>query len=324
MGESAPTAVPDVLASCRRVVDRADHVRLDSTAALAWAKGVSPQALDPPPPPAELCFEGDRDQCANFALLSDCLNFCFWSTEPWSVSYRGRPWRRTYAMMAGLLRAIDEDPAWLTPTKWTDADVGTVTHLFRGTGTIPLPEDRCRVLNETGRQLVQHFDGRFSLAVQKVGGDARELAYLLADRFPSFRDVATYRGQTVTLLKRAQICASDLHHLLTRNGHGGLSRLGRLTVFADYRLPQYLRHIGVMTVTPVLAEAIQRQQEIPAGSAAEVELRAATVVAGELLREALTRAKHRIEAWRLDYVLWERSHDPAISIDHHRTRTIYY
>ena len=176
------------------------------------------------------------------------------------------------------------------------------------------------VLNQTGHCLMDGFGDGFTNAVEEAGGHARRLAHLLAERFPSFRDLASYEGQPVAFLKRAQICAADLHHLWSRCGFAGLTGMDELTVFADYRLPQYLRHAGIIRVRPELAERIDQRRELPAGSPEEVELRAATIVAGEVLRQALDG---RVPAWHLDFVLWQRSHEPGVNIEHHRTRTIY-
>lgn len=318
------TALPDVLESCGHVLERARFVRIDHRAVERWARDQTLEGLRAPDPPPELQFDGSRDDCANLTLLLSCLNFCFWSDEPWSVDYRSRTWTRSYAMYAGILRAVEEDDTWLTPQRWRAVEADDVARLFRGRGEIPLPDCRREVLNETGRCLMEHFGGRFTAAVERVQADARALAYLLADVFASFRDGPRYGGRRVAILKRAQICAADLHHLWTRLGHGGLEGMDRLTAFADYRLPQYLRHVGVIRLEPDLASPIDSQREIPAESQEEIELRCATVVGADLLRQALAQRGLTLPAWHLDFVLWERSHDPNVSVPHHRTRTVYY
>jgi len=318
------TGLPDVLESCRRVVERAGSLRLDTRGAGAWAAAQEPGSLLPPAGPPELSIEEPPEPCANLVLLLDCLNFCFWSDEPWSVEFRGRTWTRTFALYAGVLRAVESDRTWLTAERWAGATEADLAGIFRGRGRIPRLRQRREVLNETGRCLLERFGGRFATAVERAGRRARPLALLLAGEFPSFADAPTHRGQTVALLKRAQLCAADLHHAWTGRGDEGLAGLDELTVFADYRLPQYLRHIGVIRLESTLAARIDAGEEIPAGCEQEVELRAATVVGGDLLRRALAEVGHAIPAWRLDYVLWERSHDPDITIPHHRTRTIYY
>jgi hypothetical protein len=311
----------DVLESARQVAARATWVAVDEAAARAWAANHESADWEAPSWPAELRFVGDRAACANLTLLLSCLNFCFWSDRTWAIEFRGRRWRRTYAMYAAVLRAVEEDRSWLHARRWMTAGPVAVAQMFRGLGVIPLLAERREVLNETGRCLSERFGGDFTAAVEQAGGHARRLAYLLAENFPSFRDVATYGDIQVAVLKRAQLCAADVHHRWLRCGFDGLSGLDELTVFADYRLPQYLRHIGVLVVKPELAARIERREEIAAGSPEEVELRCATIVAAEMIREVLGG---RIPAWHLDYVLWRRSHDPDVQVEHHRTRTIYY
>jgi len=49
-------------------------------------------------------------------------------------------------------------------------------------------------------------------------------------------------------------------------------------MFADYRVPQILRHLGIFVYSDELAAAIDGEQELAYSSKLEVELRAATVV----------------------------------------------
>jgi hypothetical protein len=313
--------IPDVLESAEFVMAHASAVRINRAALRAWTRSQDPARLPRPATPPELQYAGPAGAAANVCLLLDCLNFCFWSPRPWSVAFRGQTWTRTYAMYAGVLRAIERDATWLKAERWAAAEARDVAEMFAGEGEIPLAAERRAVLNETGRCLAEHFAGEFAEAVARADGQARRLAYLLAEFFPSFRDVAPYRGRTVAFLKRAQICASDLHHLWRRGGGAGLQGTEALTVFADYRLPQYLRQIGIIEVTPELAARIEREEELPAGEAEEVELRAATIVAAERMCQEWGGT---VPACTLDYVLWLRSHDADVTLKHHRTRTVYY
>jgi hypothetical protein len=315
------SSIPDVLESTRYVLARAGLVRVNEPAAQHWANTQDPTQFQTPSTPPELRFDGDPAACANLCLLRNCLNFCFWSERPWSVEFRGQTWTRTYAMFAAVLRAIEQDRSWLTARRWAEADDVAVAGLFAGQGGIPLLAERRTVLNETGRCLDERFGGQCVHAVEEAGRHARQFAYLLAERFPSFRDVATYQGREVALLKRAQICATDLHCVWQQHGDPGLVGMDALTVFADYRLPQYLRHVGIIELQPDLAARIERSEELAAGAPAEIELRAATAWAGEIIRRTLGGA---VPAWKLDFLLWQRSHDPDIRVAHHRTRSVYY
>ncbi len=316
--------LPDILTSVQPVIEAARHVSIDQSALDRLADRLAVEEWGRVRADECLAFTGSREDCANFTLLYDALNFCFWSDQPWEVEYRGETWMRTDAMQAGLLRAIGEDAGWLQPQRWAQVEDGDLAHVFRGKGTMPLLDRRREVLRETGAIVCDRFGASFANAVQQAGSDARSLAYLLTEVFPSFRDVARYAGKPVAFLKRAQICAADLHRIWLANGFDGLTGLERLTVFADYRLPQLLRHEGVAVPAPKLARRIDSLTPIPAGSEEEVELRAATIWVGELLCEALARRGQAVHAWRLDYELWRRARNPAIAVPHHRTITHFY
>lgn len=277
----------------------------------------------------DLVYRGSRSAVANFILLTDALNFCFWSDAPWEVEYAGRPWTRTLAMVAGVRRGVDADPAWLTAGRWAAATAADVAGLFAGRGTIPLPELRLSILRETGRILRDRHGGEFTRAVEAAGGDATALADLLAAQFPSFADSTDHPTGHVPFLKRAQICAADLHRAWAAQDHGGLAGLGHLTVFADYRLPQLFRHEGLLTPSPDLAGRIDRGEHIPPGCAQEVEIRAATIVLGDLIVARLRECGVRgvdgpIAAYELDYELWRRAREPEVTAPHHRTETHFY
>jgi hypothetical protein len=315
------SSIPDVLESARYVLTHADFVRVNEAAAQCWAGAQDPTQFRAPSMPPEFQFTGDPGACANFCLLRNCLNFCFWSERPWSVEFRGQTWTRTYAMFAAVLRAIEQDRTWLTARRWAEADNAAVAEMFAGQGEIPLPAERRAVLNETGRCLNEQFGGQCLHAVEQAGRHARTFANLLAERFPSFRDLAAYKGRDIALLKRAQICATDLHCLWRQRDDPGLIGMDELTVFADYRLPQYLRHVGIVELQPELAARIDRKQELAAGAPEEIELRAATIAASDLICRAFGGA---VPPWKLDFFLWQRSHDPEVLVEHHRVRTLFY
>ncbi|MCP4593594.1 MAG: hypothetical protein GY842_22895 [bacterium] len=311
--------VADILESCRRVVAHAAHLTVDSDAVHRRAGLIDPGAIPSPEHPAELRIRGTRPEQANFVLLADCLNFCFWSDQPWEINFAGQTWRRTFAMLAGLVRAIQADRSWLSAERWAAADVSELEAVFSGVGRIPLLERRVEVLRETGAVLLQRYAGDFANLVEQASTDAVAIADLLARDFPSFRDAAEYAGHPVAFLKRAQICAADLASQWAAEQQGTLEGLDRLTVFADYRLPQLFRHWKLLLLSDPLAERIAALEEIAAGSPEEIEVRAATICIGDELASALD-----IPAWRLDYYLWVRSHDAEVVVPHHRTRTIYY
>jgi hypothetical protein len=132
--------------------------------------------------------------------------------------------------------------------------------------------------------------------IEAAHDSAVALVDLLAD-WRAFTDVSTYDGRSVPFFKRAQIAAADA----ARTGLTEPADLDRLTAFADNLVPQVLRLDGVLHLDPGLERRIEAGELLEHGSAEEIELRACTVHAIELLAAAtpLTPAE-------IDGVLWNR------------------
>jgi len=127
--------------------------------------------------------------------------------------------------------------------------------------------------------------------------------------------VASYRGHPVPLLKRAQIAAADLHGA----GLAAFPDLAALTCFADYKLPQVLRHHGALEYAERLAPVVDDRREIPPCDPVEVEIRAATVVAVDRLAAAAGR-----RAFEMDWILWDLAQTLRGMRPYHRVRTVFY
>lgn len=279
----------------------------------------------------QLHFTDGSWRTANWMLLTDALNFCFWAQpdEPrWRVEWRGQTYDGYYALAAALTRAVEDgrqlwDANYLANLR-TD-DLADILRPVPGAPAIPLFDERLANAREVGHVLLDRYYGRFTNAVEAAGGDAVELALLLAREFPSFADVAEWGDEPVPFLKRAQICVSDLNVAFDSKDCGALTNLDQLTAFADYKLPQLLRAEGVMVYVPELAELVDSYTLLPPGSDAEVEIRAATIWSVELLRRAL--ASHGIQqrASAIDYRIWTESQSLSADIaPYHRARTIFY
>jgi hypothetical protein len=92
-----------------------------------------------------------------------------------------------------------------------------------------------------------------------------------------------------------------------------------------------LRRLSILRYADHLAERIDRLEPLEAGSREEIEIRAATVWAGELMRRVLVaRLPHitphsEVRALHIDYWLWREGQKQGPEIrPYHRTRTIYY
>ena len=324
---SRPPRVYDIRFAACSVSKLAQHVRIDPQAIDHWADRVDPAEIAPAPMPAELIFVGPPADAARWAMLVDCLNFCFWtpSGQPWTVEYQGRSWQGYLALVASLRRAVASDARWLTPERWSDATAAQLETVFAGAGHIPMFEDRVRILNETGRLLGSRFSDEALNLAAEADYQADRIAALVCNAFPSFRDIHIYRSLDVAILKRAQLFASDLAETLARNQGPAIAGREKLTAFADYRVPQILRHRKILLLKPDLEERIEKGELIEASSPQEIELRACSIHAVELMVQAL-RERRQIDkpAWLVDEYLWYHSHDADVTNQHHRTVTWYY
>ncbi|HLQ60754.1 MAG TPA: queuosine salvage family protein [Candidatus Acidoferrales bacterium] len=236
-------------------------------------------------------FAAGRAETIAYVLALDTLNFCFWGG-------RGGYWRLAEGLRDAFQAGVT-DPGRLA------------AELDRWVGDLPLLPERQAAL----RELAEAGDPE-RLVQPTATGTARALAGELA----SFRDVADYAGREVPLLKRAQLAAADL----AGAGAAAFPDLADLTCFADYKLPQALRHLGVLDYSERLARRVDDWRELRPGEPAEVEIRAATVVAVERLRDVLEAAGRRLRAFEVDWLLWTYSQGLYPVRPHHRVRTIYY
>lgn len=96
-------------------------------------------------------------------------------------------------------------------------------------------------------------------------------------------------------------------------------------MFADYRVPQILRSMGILEYTLDLNTRIDNCVEIPFGSEEEIEIRACTVIAVELLQKSLFDLGVNLLIIEVDWLLWQQGEAVKDEIaPHHRTLTIYY
>jgi len=138
-------------------------------------------------------------------------------------------------------------------------------------------------------------------------------------------DVATLDGHTVAFYKRAQLAAAMLYEAFEGKGLGDLRRTEELSMFADYKLPQVLRRLSILRYAPHLAERVDRREPLATGSREEVEIRAATVWAGDLVRQAIVPRFPQVTALHVDYWLWRAGQVQGPDVrPYHRARTIYY
>lgn len=112
---------------------------------------------------------------------------------------------------------------------------------------------------------------------------------LLAENFPCFRDEALFEGKTVRFYKRAQILVADIWACFRGRNYGKFDDIDKITMFADYRVPQMLHQLGCLLYSPPLETQIRQLKVIPSGHKRELELRGASIWCVELIRQMIMK-----------------------------------
>ncbi len=315
-----------ILDDAKWVQERSRHVRIDVERLQSVCKELDPTRLRLPDWRVPVVPKWRDERLVDFILLFNSINFCYWGEPKWTVRFRGQSYDGAFGMMACLTRALEDEElplldggflVWLTPEFFS--------HILRGNVAIPLEEDRLDILHEVGPVLVSEFGGRWHEVVRRAGSSAVRLVEHLVTQFPTFDDQATFEGRQVAFYKRAQLAVGMIYQAFGGRGWGAFDDFGQLTVYADYKLPQMLRKLGILVYDEGLAAQVDNLTLLEAGSRPEVEIRAATVWAGELMRRALVRRAPELTAAHIDFWLWETSQSKSPDdLPYHRTVTTAY
>lgn len=309
-----------ILESTRYVVDHSQYVKIDEDAIQQMLINGYVNGIDWHP---ELHVV-DPD----WIFILDALNFCFWEEQgqpKWSIDYNGQQLSGYWALAGSLKRAYEEGIPLTNAEFLATISSKTVERIFHGNQRIPLFQKRVEHLREVGRVLLRKYDGSFVNLLEHTRRSAVALVKEVVEKFPSFNDIASYKGKTIYLYKRAQLLVVDLYGAFEGQGHGEFLDLDQLTIFADYKLPQVLRHYRILEYDAHLTSLVDSYIPIGAGSQEEVEIRSATVQAVELMRHYFSKKHHPIPAFKIDWWLWTLGQDDAIrEKPYHRTRTVFY
>lgn len=322
------SARPDplgVLKTTAYVVQHARRVKINLDAIQRAADALAEQRVEPPAWNDQFHYHDGTPRTVNYLFLLDALNFCFWGKPRWKVEYQ-RQWLDGYwALAASLKRAAEENASVLEADFLARISPQELHALLRGSGVIPLFADRWRNARELGTVLKNLWEGKAARLVECAQHDAPRLAQMVAENFSSFNDIAVYDNREVRFFKRAQIVVTDLWGAFGGKDWGEFENIDQLTAFADYKLPQILRAWGGLRYAPSLARKVDAHIELAAGSAEEIEIRAATLWAVEFLRQELCARGRNLWSVQVDWILWNASQARFEGMKpYHRVRTIYY
>ncbi|KAJ8080267.1 hypothetical protein PM082_017097 [Marasmius tenuissimus] len=318
----------------------------------------------------------------DWIFLISSLNFSFWSEKEgrpgrygveWQVSWDNeekKVWTGYWSLVAALNKALQNgipitDPAFYSSeTLCPDSLIESIfAPAPQCAESIPLLTERIAVMREVGFILTNGFGGSYQGLLdefqrrQNGQGTALDLVKLVVDSFPSFRDEVYLEGRKVCIWKRAQILVADTWaafypdpsvtttHPLFPGERGPV--IQDLTMFADYRVPQILHHLRILTYPDSLVKLLREGQSLEPGCREEISLRVASILSVDRVREEIIKmadasgdlkagSAGEVSSVLIDFFLWDLAKrieggDEKIEgietsdiLPAHRTRSIWY
>jgi hypothetical protein len=318
----------EVLKTAKYVAAKSQAVALDNEALIRFCGKLLQQGIKVPPWDDRYHFCGSKEKMVAYLLVLDSLNFCFWPPSGnlrWEINDELGRLSGYFALAASLKRAVGSGVPIIEAEYLAELSLDQLRQILGGQGVLQLLEDRLKILQELGQVLLEDYGGKAHHLVETAQGSAVKLARLLAAKLSSFRDTADYQNHKTFFYKRAQIFAADLHEAFGSKDWGHFADIDKLTAFADYKLPQVLRELGILRYTRSLAQKVDQKILLESGSPEEVEIRANTIWAVELIRQELDRLGKVLKAFEIDHILWHLGQEAVFKKKpYHRTLTIFY
>ncbi|KAI9466528.1 hypothetical protein BX667DRAFT_504387 [Coemansia mojavensis] len=187
----------------------------------------------------------------------------------------------------------------------------------------PLAECILGCLQDTGKRL--ELGGYSSLAdfIIKMCTEkpsAAHLVEMLANAFPSLRDVAQIEDHQVYLFKKAQLMAYDVCQRFGKTDKMfAFNDIEQLTLFADNVVPAMMQHHGLILPNKNIIAKIENSQ--PLSLPETTAMRAASIVAAQMVVDyanghssAATKCEIPINQATLDNFWWHEGKEPDLRV----------
>lgn len=311
--------------SCAHVAQNARHVFINRDAIEKCADRLPLEMAESPVMDAEHHLVGnDHELTLAYFFVLDCINF----GSGYFVDLEAESEKAGYFDIAAnlkneFLRLEKCSPEWMQGLSAADC-----CRIFKQSGenenAMRLMQLFAQAVNEFGQFIAARFEGSFEKLIAAADNSAARLVENLI-QMPFYRDVFTYHGTEVWLLKRAQITVSDINFAFNGKHYGRFEDIHELTIFADNLVPHVLLTEGLLTYSASLYDRIRVGKFLDSGSDEEVELRACAVHAVELMVQALQKSGRRFTSQQLDYMLWNLGqHKKYREFPVHRTLSVFY
>jgi hypothetical protein len=318
------TVFDNIRSACRKVAERASHVRINYDRLCAYARTIPARKATYPELDPRSHYLGHGDDTVAFILTLDTINF----GSGYFPHLTKRPGMSGYFTVASSLNDYFKNHGPISANELSHLTIEDCAEIFnQDLNNRPIRElmqHFATGLTDLGAYLQEAFNGSFVDLVESADASVDRLVRILI-QMPYFKDVESYGNLEVPFYKRAQLTAADLALAFNGTGPGKFDDQDNLTIFADNLVPHVLRVDKVLLYDKNLADHIDAGKLIPAGSPHEVEIRACALHAVELIRKGLGKTGDQVTSCGLDYLLWNRGQQPYYKgIPRHRTRTVFY
>jgi len=317
-----------ILSSTKFVVENARYVKINKDKIKELCKNFHHGDVKHWLSEAPLDFSKlSEEQILNFLLVYSTIGFCYWGNPPWSIEYNRKKYLGSFAMIAAIMNAHKNGIKILDPkyrSQINKEEFAKILNIREG-NKIYLFNERLKFLNESGKIILEKYNGKVSNLVKSAGGDVIKLLEVLTKNFSSYNDSYKYDGKEVHFNKKAQLFISDIFQTFEGEGIGHFHNIQEVTGLADYRIPQVLRKLGILVYSKELAEKIDKGILISRGSQEEIEVRASAIWAIQLIYTSVKDREQRLLPIGVNDHIWliRRQKFPEDKI-HHKTITTAY
>lgn len=262
-----------------------------------------------------------------YLIILDSLNFCFWGEDPevrWSVNFKGKKISGYFAWSLSLKKFFEAHPDKNSFEYFAKMPFAEFQEMLEGGEHLLLLDKRYEILQSVSQTFIKKYRGDPLEIVSESRLSAAKFVRKIVTEIPSFRDEVITNNTKIYFWKRAQILAGDIYGSFQGRGSGNFRDIEWLSAFPDYKLPQILYTLSVLSYDPLLEKRIRDFNIIESGSQEEIEIRSATVTAVEMLKTELCALNCNKLSFEIDWLLWNESQSVPLKIPHHRTLTWYY
>lgn len=273
----------------------------------------------------EVFYNKDFENTINFIFLINTINFSYWNDKDkakWFYIFNGTKYTGSFALFACLKDSIEKGYNFLNPKFLKNLKEIDLKNTLEKFEQIPMFNERLDILKDIGKVLVDNNIKSFFDIFKSCNYSSSNLINKIVNLFPSFDDSFYYQNYKFNFFKRVQLIPAMIYGKF--QDEKLFNDIDNLTVFADYRVPQTIRKLGLVEYSDKLSQEIEFKCFLDIGSTEELEIRLSTIQICNQIKKIINQRTY-INSLHIDYYLWKKGKEISKpDYDFHRTRTIFY